>query len=238
MKCNVLFRIIWDSSSWSSTSWLQPFPTISVSTRAKWITLASDPSSDRIVAGVQSTTTDGWVMVWNGSTWETPTLLTESSLILDASTAPNVAVAFEGTSGEALATYGRANQNVFFYRNWTVGGGWSSEQIATNVGNNTNSMRLYNNTTSDSVMLVLQDDGSDLNYIPWNGSSWGTNNVLETSSGEDKNQPFRLIFLNGISIDCQRKNQQFRAMHHLRADIPTLDMPGVVPILQNAVSAC
>ena len=107
---------IWNGTSWSASAYLQPFPDISVTSRAKWTVLDADPNSDRIVAGVQSTGTDGWVSVWNGSSWDTPELLTPSTLVLDNSVAPNLAVGFESSSGQALAVYGRSGQNVFFHR--------------------------------------------------------------------------------------------------------------------------
>ena len=43
-------------------------------------------------------------------------------------------------------------------------------------------------------MLAAQDDGSDINYVLWNGSSWGTPNALESTSGETKNQPFVFLY--------------------------------------------
>lgn len=191
---NLQYRI-WDGASWSSEATLNA-PS-GVSSYARWSVLASDNNSDKIIVGVQSSDPDGWVAVWNGSSWESSFLLTESSLVLDASTAPNVAVAFEQSSGDALATYGRSGQNVFLYRNWSSGSGWGSEQLGTNVGKTTNSMRLYSQPLSDTLMQVVQDDDKDLHYILWNGSSWGTDNELETNTGEDKNQPF--VFLWGAS---------------------------------------
>jgi hypothetical protein len=182
----------WNGSVWSGENSLSP--PAGVSGYARWTVMDSDRNSDRIILGVQSNDPDGWACIWNGSSWGTPILLTESNLVLDHSTSPNVAVGFEQSSGDALVTYGRSGQNVFFYRTKTSAGSWSAEQTGTNVGNNTNSMRLYADPTSNSLMLVLQDDGSDLNYIPWNGSAWGSNTVLETSSGETKNQPFLFMW--------------------------------------------
>ena len=101
------------------------------------------------------------------------------------------------------------------------GGGWSSEVVDLNLGNNTNSMRLYPNQVSDTLMLVVQDDGSDLNYIVWNGSSWGSNNQLETFSGETKNQPF-LYFWNANTTTSTGNSTGNSGNYVLRIDTGTL----------------
>ncbi len=192
---SVYYRI-WNGSSWSVEDSVAP--PAGVVSYARWTALGSDPNSNRIVMGVQSSDPDGWVCVWNGSAWETPELLTVSTLVLDAATAPNVGVAFESTSGQALAVYGRSLQNVFYYRTWINGSGWSGEQIGPGLGENSNSLILNSDPLSDQIMLAAQDDGSDINYVLWNGSSWGTPTALESASGETKNQPF--VFLHDQHI--------------------------------------
>ncbi|MCO6451000.1 MAG: DNRLRE domain-containing protein [Caldilineales bacterium] len=184
---NMNYRI-WNGAIWSSEATITApgGPT----GYARWAVMDSDPNSDRIVLGVQTNDPDGWVSVWNGSAWGAATLLTESALVLDASSAPNLGVAFESSSGHALATYGRSGQNVFFHRTWTSGGGWSSEVVDANLGDNTNSMTLDADPNSDQIMLSIQDDGSDLNEFLWNGSSWLSPTQLVADTGENKNQPF------------------------------------------------
>ncbi len=44
--------------------------------------------------------------------------------------------------------------------------------------------------TSDRVMLSVQDGGSDLNYVLWDGAAWGTPSQQESDTSEVKNQPF------------------------------------------------
>ena len=43
-------------------------------------------------------------------------------------------------------------------------------------------------------MLATQDSNSDLNYILWNGSAWGSTTELTTNTGETKNQPFLFLW--------------------------------------------
>ncbi len=188
----------WNGSSWGAQTVLNAPSGPTGYTR--WMVMASDKNSDRIVLGAQTSDPDGWACIWNGTAWETPVLLTASTDVLDEATAPNVAVEFEQSSGDALVTYGKSAQNTFYYRTWSSSAGWGSELTGTNVGDNTNSMRLYADPASNKVMLALQDNGSDLNFIQWDGSAWGTNNALETSSGETKNQPFVFLWSGYSSV--------------------------------------
>ena len=55
-------------------------------------------------------------------------------------------------------------------------------------------MTLSSDPMSDRVMLAVNDDNSDVNYVLWNGSTWGTVNEQETNSGETKNQPFLFLW--------------------------------------------
>ncbi len=71
--------------------------------------------------------------------------------------------------------------------------GWSPESSAPSIGENPNSMTLSPGSGTDGLMLAVQDDGSDLHWIHWNGSAWGPDHELETSSGETKNQPFLFL---------------------------------------------
>jgi hypothetical protein len=197
----VMHYKIWDVTTWLSSSFFQPSPTINITSRAKYITLENDSNSNRIVAGIKSAGANGWVSIWDGSTWDTPELLTRGSLVLDNSESQNLTVGFESKSGQALEVYGRGGQNVFYQRNWTVGIGWSSEQIDLNLGNNTNTMEVYPSLVSDTIMLAIQDDGSDINYVAWDGNSWGSMTQMTFYSRETQNKPFTFLWKNATKID-------------------------------------
>ena len=187
---NAYYRT-WNGSSWSTESTLTA--AAGVSSELAWSTLAADPSSDRIVFGGLTSggsSADVWLNVWDGSSWDTA-LKVESSA--EGSTYPNLAVAFESQSGQALATYGEDGQNTVRYRTWESGSGWSSEQSGPNIGNGSNSMTLDSDPLTDQIMLSVQDSGSDVSFVLWDGSSWGAPSQQESDSGETKNQPF--VFL-------------------------------------------
>ncbi len=156
---------------------------------ARWTTLASDPNSNNIVLGVLEDNANVWLAVWNGTSWVNQLTATTTG---SGTTHPVIAVAFEASTGQALAAYSGIDQTPE-YRTWTSGSGWSAEANAPSVGATPNSVMLYPDPLSDDVMLATQDSNSDLNYLLWNGSAWGSTNELTTNSGDTKNQP--LLFL-------------------------------------------
>lgn len=176
----------WNGSSWSAESSVAA--PVGVTGQVRWTTLASDPTSDRIALAVLSNSSEVWLNVWNGTSWDSSSLGTTSA---NGTNNPNVAVAFESTSGEAIATYGEGP--VVRYRTWTSGGGWSNEQNLTGA-TNSNSMFLWSDLAGNEVMLGVQDVGSDVNYVLWDGAAWGTPAEHETNSGETKNQPFLFLW--------------------------------------------
>jgi hypothetical protein len=140
--------------------------------------------------GVLTNDADVWLAIWDGTTW---TDQVTATIATTGTTEPAVAVAFESISGDAMAVYGRTGGTTPRYKTWTSGTGWASELSAPDIGAQSNSMMLYPSMVDDGLMLAVQDDESDLHWIPWNGSAWGSDNELETDSGETKNQPFLFL---------------------------------------------
>lgn len=183
---NTYYRI-WDGSIWSGEDEIDK--PVTISARTRWTTLGAEPGSNRIVLGVLTSSADIWLSVWTGSTWEPSVIATRSGV---GTTFPNVAVAFERTSGDALAAYGDSSPSVR-YRSWNGSTGWSEEATGPNLGNPPNSMMLDPSPTSNWVMLSVQDSNKELNYVIWDGEGWGTPTEVESDTNESKNQPF--IFL-------------------------------------------
>ncbi len=105
---DVYYRI-WNGSELGSGRSLAA--TTGIGTQTAWLSSANDPNSDRIVLGVTTTGNEAWAAVWNGTGWEdAQTLLDGSSATTTGSISPNLAVAFEHATGEALVTYGKGGQ--------------------------------------------------------------------------------------------------------------------------------
>ncbi len=194
---------IWNGSAWEAGEGSITAPA-GVTLQVAWIRLASDPNSNRIVLGVVTTggtAADIWLNVWDGSSWETSQL---AEITATGSIFPAVAVAFESSSGEALAAYGENSQSVVRYRTWSSAGSWSDEQTDgpdVGAGETPNTLLLESDPLSNNIMLAVQDDsGQDLNYVLWNSTSWGTPSEQEADTGEDKNQPFVFLWNQGPFI--------------------------------------
>ena len=193
-NANVFYQT-WDGSAWSGENSIIPLA-VSLSAsppRTEWITLASDPNSDQIAMGVVTsggTAADIWLVVWDGSSWETP-IMAETTAT--GSIFPSVAVAFESDSGQALAAYGQDGVDSVQYRTWS-GGTWSAEQTGPNTIVGANSLILNADPYSDNIMLSVQDQDSDVSYICWDGTSWGAATELATETTEVKNQPFLFLW--------------------------------------------
>jgi hypothetical protein len=189
------YHRIWNGSSW------EPEVAIAapagVTAQTNWISLASDPSSDRIALSVLTsggTSVDVWFDIWNGSAWETPVLAETGAT---GSIFPNAAIAFEAESGQALAVYGQNGEPAVRYRTWDTVDGWSSEQAGPSLGATPNSMTLDSDPNSNRIMLSVQDSGADLNMALWDGTSFGAVTEHETDTGETKNQPFVFLWDQG-----------------------------------------
>ena len=193
---SVYYRM-WDGSSWSAEASI-PAAT-GVTGDAAWLTTATDYNSDRIALATMTRAGEVWLNVWDGSAWETsePAETGTTGTIY-----PNFGVAFESSSGQALAVYGESGSSIVKYRIWDSASGWSAEQNGPDLGALPNSMTLDAAPASDDIMLSVQDANSDLHYVLWNGSTWGTDNVLTTNTSEVKNQPFAFIYdQNGLLVD-------------------------------------
>ncbi len=188
----------WDGSSWSAaSSFAAPG---GVSTFPNFLSLVSDPTSNRLALAVSNSGLPGstayWLNAWTGSAWGTSVLATATGL---DQLMPGIDVAFEGSSGQAIAVYGVTGSAVLRYRTWDSGGGWSAEQNGPALGAAPRLVTLAGDPYSDRVMLAEQDGNSDLYAAQWSGSAWGTATVIETSTGETNNQPFGFVWDRRVS---------------------------------------
>ncbi len=141
--------------------------------------------------GVLTNDSDVWLSVWTGTGWVNQTTATTIST---GTNHPAVAVAFEATTGRAIATYGEIGKKEIHYRTWLDGTGWSIDIKGPSIVDEPNSMMLYSEPGSPGVVVAAQDVVSDLHYLYWDGTAWGADNELETNSGETKNQPFLFLW--------------------------------------------
>ena len=86
------------------------------------------------------------------------------------------------------------------YRTWTSGGGWSGELSGPDLGAIPNAMTLASDSSTNTIMLAVQDSANDLNFVPWLGTAWGTQAELETDTGETATQPFVFLWDRFVNV--------------------------------------
>jgi parallel beta-helix repeat protein len=135
------------------------------------LSLASDPTSDKIVAvfGEGHSDDDVGVSMWNGTTWNHTAEMTLFGLPESRA----MEVGWLGTSGLAFVVYrDQAQTGVFQWARWNSGG-WrrQSEVFLPGVGKLVRaSTRLVPGTSR--VMMTLLDDAGSLWAIEHDGTNW------------------------------------------------------------------
>ncbi len=179
------------SQDWNTE---QSFPSPGISSQIYWTDLKSDPMSNHLVLGVQTSSGNVWLNVWDGSSWRTPQ---DTGAIAGATNHPRMSVAFEGLTSRALSVYSDGGKTIR-YRTWTKAGGWTSQQSdGPSVGGSSPStMSLDTKLKSNDIMLTTQDSSSNLYCILWNGSSFDPRQAITSTTGETKNMPFVFLWDN------------------------------------------
>ncbi|RZL10805.1 MAG: DUF4347 domain-containing protein, partial [Rubrivivax sp.] len=200
---SVQFRV-WNGSSWSAESSIAAAAGVSATAELYSTAIASDPGSNRIALLAQTSTNNVWAAVWDGSTWGSSTVLTTTAPSLTDSPM-TASVAFESNSGDLLVAYSKNTGPNVFFRTWTSGAGWSSEQTGPSMGGTDVPyiIRLYRDPYTDTIMLGVQDAGQDLNFVAWNGSAWGAVTQLDGATGETYRQNFTYVWnlFNKTTVD-------------------------------------
>ncbi|MCP3983242.1 MAG: DUF4347 domain-containing protein, partial [bacterium] len=185
---NSVHYSFWDGTSFSAEQTLNP-PT-GLSGDVVWTSIASDPTTDRIVLGVGTESKETWVAVWDGSAWQAPQAAASNSPHSDRQA---VAVAFESGSGQAIAAYTTSSHQIA-YQTWNSGGGWSGELVGPDLGDHADALTLDADPSSNTVMLSVVDQAKSVCFVAWDGSSWGTPSQQEADAGTNRGQPFLFLW--------------------------------------------
>lgn len=175
---------IWDGNSWSAETTIPDSPS-----NVYWIKMASDPNSNNIIMGMQSSIsytspktyvkTYVDVTVWDGTSWYSSTNQVENS-VYDYNRR-SMDVAFEQESGRGVVVWGDSS-TVPKYRTWN--GGWSSEASAFDLQGSgyTSWVQLTPDPLSNDIFLMTSDGSSDINIQKWDGTQWSVASEVEMSS--------------------------------------------------------
>ncbi|RZL00316.1 MAG: tandem-95 repeat protein, partial [Rubrivivax sp.] len=178
---NVYFRVF-DGSAWNSETAAGNYTGPAT---PQWLTLASDPTSNRIAMGLLSSTgtqTTASFSVWNeagSQTWGNRTVTTAQNTTTNA---PTVAVAYESKSGDLLAVYGSTSANTVNVKTLGNSGVWSATTTGPNAGGIVGALRLNSDPTTNNIMLGMQTTSGRLSFSDWSGGAWQATPVVAASN--------------------------------------------------------
>lgn len=193
-NANIFYRTF-DGNNWSDEAAAGNY---TESAAPRWLTLASDPGSNRIGMGLLSVagnnTNQVSFSIWSGSSWGSRTI---PGSYTDSSPGSPVALAFESRSGDLLAVYGTNSANTR-YLTWNNSSGWSSAANGPNTAQ-PGSLRLYSDPYTDHIMMGVQAKDGSLSFTDWTGSAFGSVNTVATTSGSTVTPAFTWLWASDMS---------------------------------------
>ncbi len=174
----------WDGSAWSEESSLP-----SVGAEPKWVRLAADPTSDRILFASLDSSKDLNANSWNGSAWG-------SNQELETDTGGDAErrfdLAFEGAGSTALIVYAEKDDDRLQYRTWS-GTAWSGEQNGPDLRDQPRCIALTPGVGAGEVWILAADNQDDLVAARWAGGSMSAGvEISSNTHGESGTEPFML----------------------------------------------
>jgi hypothetical protein len=175
---------IWNGTSWSAQA-LVPLPSGLPGGFAQWTVLASDPgthtraATNNIVLGVQTNQHAAWMAVWNGTSWGTPIVGTTNGVSNQNN--QNIAVAFESSSGQALAVYQNnlaATELQFNTFDPTTGTWSAATPFFPDAGRTPDAITLTSNPYSDQIMMMVSDSNKNVEADLWTGTAFAAPNLM------------------------------------------------------------
>ncbi|OGS19579.1 MAG: hypothetical protein A2219_04550 [Elusimicrobia bacterium RIFOXYA2_FULL_50_26] len=176
---------LWSSTAGAWTVLGTAGPNIAAT--ANWISLAADPSSDRLALSSVDGSSDWNIVIWNGSQWPAAlgTDWAEPATTLETNAARCAEIAWEKDSGKCLAA-GAATANALYFNwsLWTSGSGWSALAPDTyNWADDLNYVELTADPNTSKILALGIDITGSLRTRNWSGSWSGGSAHTSAVSG-------------------------------------------------------
>lgn len=177
--------------TWNGTTWVGPtnFDVVGTTALACGVELQNRPSSDRIamVYTVSATTNSVNAAVWNGTGWESNPATARETGALEPGLAcsfKNYDIAWEETSGEILAAWGRNGITQWAYSTCTGAAPctWAATALAGTEDGTVLDMATQPGTNNIAIS-VEGNAGSDMGGGFWNGASWSSTGTPDAGAG-------------------------------------------------------
>ena len=196
---------IWNGHTWSAEA-----NALDMGGTIYWIALKACPLRNEFILGTVGSATDVNVQVYDGNskTWGNLVEMTRTASI---NSRRCFDIAYESSTGNAIVVYGVNSNNPNYYV-WD-GSSWSGPTaIALGASGRPYWVKLRANpdTTSNEIILVTLDSANDVRAAVWNGSSWGSVQLMENNVGssayEDADVAYEPISKRAMVIWSQNGN--------------------------------
>jgi hypothetical protein len=159
---------------WTGSAWLATASASSIGAKARWVRLASDPASNKIILMALDDTYDVNAVVWSGSAWGVTSAFASDSPSIDRRT---IDVAFELGGTNAIAMYGRTGQTTLRYRTYN-GAAWSAELVGPSIAQVPGVIQLQPSSGRDVMVGILEANASKLHFTRWTGTGFSDTQML------------------------------------------------------------
>jgi hypothetical protein len=184
---------VWNGTSWTATSSI----TLTNANDCSWVQMASDPTSDEIVAvfrHVNTSNGDYEALVWDGSGWDYGSSIVLGNLLEDAY--EGMAVQYEESGDQAVVVVSSAITNgPSIYTTWD-GVAWAATSTATGTvltGDHMEWGSLRADVGTDRLALCQTNNDDDIEVTLWDGSAFGVSTELDAFGSSRAGQP----------VDCE-----------------------------------
>ena len=155
------------SRRWNGNSWEPELPPVDVGSTILWISIASDPNSNKIAVATIDGSRDLNTIRWDGSTW---TKDPEHDNNLETANSRCADIIFEnktGHEGHILLVWGHRNKDIAKFRHFD-GTTWSSIEYIEGKKHSTDPQVVQlRRADNEAIILSILDDGKDLNTWFW-----------------------------------------------------------------------
>lgn len=170
-----------------SGAWSPEASVPSVGQPQRWVRLAAEPGTDRIVLATLDNDSDLNACIWSGTAWGS---VSELETHMRATDRRCFDVAFRAT-GSALVAYVRNSQHYTRFRSLS-GSTWSGHSNGPNVGDAVDVVQLTPDGAGN-IYVACRDAGADLSIMRYDGSTLALQAAVESSvGGDEKTEPFML----------------------------------------------
>ncbi len=182
---------------WNGTTWSVEGSAQAVTNTINWIKTAAGTTRDEYAMVTLDQSSDAYAQIYNASTssWGNVKLL---SPVVTSNAYRGIAVGYESVSGDAMAVSCSDDADPV-YSIWN-GSSWSATStITVSSANNCNFLDIASDPTSDEMILVVRDTGTQYEALVWDGSAWVYSNVIGSSA---------LLAREGMSVVYESSGDQ------------------------------